>query len=141
VANESIKEIIECQQKQQSDAQTVEEINNCILGHISSNREELLQIRQDVTQLQSSFTSTETHSEELSQSVKVLITSVAKSQKDLELMSNSIRMMAEGLNASNVEHKQSLMRLEVNVLYEKILRFLSWQDLLTISQTPTLLIV
>ena len=113
--NDSIQQIIESQQNQQSDAKAVEEANDRLFRHISSNREEMSHIRKDIQYLQSSVTCAERHVEDASKSVEMLVKTVLRGQQDLELTSNGLKVMAEELKVNNAEHKESLLNLKVSV--------------------------
>ena len=62
-------------------------------------------------QLQSLVASTNRHGEDVFKSLEVIIKSTATGQQDLEMMSNSLRIMAEELKSSN----ESLLSLKVSV--------------------------
>ena len=95
--------ILEFQQRQQNDTKAIVE--------------DISATQQAISGLQSSVTRIQSHGDGVSKSLEVLTGGVMNGQKDLEVMSDSLKGIADELKSSNNEHRDALLSLKVSTFY------------------------
>ena len=101
--NKLNKSLLEIQQKQQDDTKETRELNKSILQQVSTNQDNVSIILQGIKQLQESIASIGI---DTSKSLDVL-------SKNVE---NGLRVLANELETSNVEHREALSSLKVSLV-------------------------